>query len=230
MDNDLYDITKVCKMLNTTSRTLRFYEEKGIIQSSFREDSSRRHYSEDQIANIRNVLVLRTLGLSLDEIVSLKKNSTELKTAVLSKRAEIYSLIDKCNKKINFLNEAIAVIESGKDIFTENLMHTADITEKEKYIVGVCSEAIVNGNTDVIYNYLSDKIKRYMPRDSYECMRADVMAPLGEFVGFDRVDVDNQSPNKYYQFIKYSNVGFKITYTFHDEKLSALWLAYYDMS
>jgi len=26
----LYDITEVCKMLSTTSRTLRFYEEKGI--------------------------------------------------------------------------------------------------------------------------------------------------------------------------------------------------------
>lgn len=30
----LYDITEVCKMLDTTSRTLRFYEEKGIIQST----------------------------------------------------------------------------------------------------------------------------------------------------------------------------------------------------
>ena len=30
----MYDITAVCKMLGTTSRTLRFYEEKGIIQST----------------------------------------------------------------------------------------------------------------------------------------------------------------------------------------------------
>ena len=30
-ENDLLDINIVCKMLNTTSRALRFYEEKGII-------------------------------------------------------------------------------------------------------------------------------------------------------------------------------------------------------
>ena len=30
-ENDLFDINIVCKMLNTTSRALRFYEEKGIM-------------------------------------------------------------------------------------------------------------------------------------------------------------------------------------------------------
>ncbi|MBO4283567.1 MAG: MerR family transcriptional regulator, partial [Clostridia bacterium] len=30
----VYDIAEVCKMLGTTSRTLRFYEEKGIVQST----------------------------------------------------------------------------------------------------------------------------------------------------------------------------------------------------
>ena len=30
----LYDITEVCGMMGTTSRTLRFYEEKGIIKST----------------------------------------------------------------------------------------------------------------------------------------------------------------------------------------------------
>ena len=32
MENQLlYDITEVCKKLGTTSRTLRFYEEKGLL-------------------------------------------------------------------------------------------------------------------------------------------------------------------------------------------------------
>ena len=33
MDKQLYDINTVCKMLGVTSRTLRFWEEKGIICS-----------------------------------------------------------------------------------------------------------------------------------------------------------------------------------------------------
>ena len=51
----LYDITEVCKMLGTTSRTLRFYEEKGIIQSTTVGTSSRRQYTEEQISHIKNV-------------------------------------------------------------------------------------------------------------------------------------------------------------------------------
>ena len=47
MNNEyLYDIADVCQKLNITSRTLRFYEEKGLIQSSRSDDSNRRKYTE----------------------------------------------------------------------------------------------------------------------------------------------------------------------------------------
>ena len=87
----MYDITEVCKMLGTTSRTLRFYEEKGIIQSTTHGTSSRRQYTEEQISHIKNVLVLRTLGLSVKAVAELQTKGADLKDAVLSKRAEIYS-------------------------------------------------------------------------------------------------------------------------------------------
>ena len=45
----LFDITAVCKMLGITSRTLRFYEEKGIITSTTIGLSSRRQYTEEQV-------------------------------------------------------------------------------------------------------------------------------------------------------------------------------------
>ena len=83
----MYDITEVCKMLGTTSRTLRFYEEKGIIQSTTVGTSSRRQYTEEQISHIKNVLVLRTLGLSVKAIAELQNSGMDLKDAVLSKRA-----------------------------------------------------------------------------------------------------------------------------------------------
>lgn len=79
----LYDITEVCKMLDTTSRTLRFYEEKGIIQSTTVGISSRRQYNEKQISRIKNVFVLRTLGLSVKAIVELQTKGIDLKDAVL---------------------------------------------------------------------------------------------------------------------------------------------------
>ena len=52
MDNEyIYDIADVCQKLNITSRTLRFYEEKGIIDSTKDGFSNRRKYTKQQIDN-----------------------------------------------------------------------------------------------------------------------------------------------------------------------------------
>ena len=97
----LYDIAEVCKMLDTTSRTLRFYEEKGIIQSTTVGISTRRQYTEEQISRIKNVLVLRTLRLSVKAIAELQTKGIDLKEAVLSKRAEYMPQLNlACAKSI----------------------------------------------------------------------------------------------------------------------------------
>ena len=118
-ENDLFDINIVCKMLNTTSRALRFYEEKGIINSTTVDFSIRRHYSKEQIDHIRNVLVLRKLGLSLKSISELQTNNLDLRAAITSKRAEIYALIAEKNRELTILNETIEKIDSGEDIYKE---------------------------------------------------------------------------------------------------------------
>lgn len=138
----LYDITEVCKMLDTTSRTLRFYEEKGIIQSTTVGISSRRQYTEKQISRIKNVLVLRTLGLSVKAIAELQTKGIDLKDAVLSKRAEIYASIESRIREINLLNEALSALESGKDIFAEDWQLSSVMNTEEKEIARICTDAI----------------------------------------------------------------------------------------
>ena len=128
----LYDITEVCKILGTTSRTLRFYEEKGIIQSTTVGTSARRQYSEEQLSLIKNVLVLRTFGLSVKAVAELQTKGADLKDAVLSKRAEIYASIDSRIREINLLNEALSALESGKDIFAEDWQLSSAMNAEEK--------------------------------------------------------------------------------------------------
>ena len=226
----IYDITEVCKMLDTTSRTLRFYEEKGIIQSTTVGTSSRRQYTEEQISHIRNVLVLRTLGLSVKVIAELQNSGTDLKDAVLSKRAEIYASIDSRIREINLLNEALSALESGKDIFAEDWQLSSAMNAEEKEIARICTDAILSGDTDTLYEYLSPRLAEYMPRDIYRVVRKDTLAPLGDFVSIDKTVADDRFSNKLYCFIRYSKLGLKITYVFHGGKIDGLWLGYYDMN
>ena len=226
----MYDITEVCKMLGTTSRTLRFYEEKGIIQSTTVGTSSRRQYTEEQVSLIKNVLVLRTLGLSIKAIAGLQNSGTDLKEAVLSKRAEIYASIESRVREINLLNEALSALESGKNIFNEDWQLSSAMNAEEKEIARICTDAILSGDIDTLYEYLSSRLAEYMPRDVYLVVRKDTLAPLGNFVSIDKTVADDRFSNKLYCFIRYSKLGLKITYVFHGGKIDGLWLGYYDMN
>lgn len=226
----LYDITEVCKMLDTTSRTLRFYEEKGIVQSTTVGISSRRQYTEKQISRIKNVLVLRTLGLSVKAIAELQTKGIDLKDAVLSKRAEIYASIESRIREINLLNEALSSLESGKDIFAEDWHLSSVMNTEEKEIARICTDAILSGATDTLYEHLSPRLAEYMPIDVYIAVRKDTLAPLGEYLSVDRTVADNSFSNKLYCFVRYSKLGLKITYVFHGGKIDGLGLGYYDLN
>ncbi len=223
-------VTEVCKMFGTTSRTLRFYEEKGIIQSTTVGISSRRQYTEEQVSIIKNVIVLRALGLSVKAIAELQTKESDLKEAVLSKRAEIYASIDSRIREINLLNEALSALESGKDIFAEDWQLSSAMNAEEKEIARICTDAILSGDTDTLYEYLSSRLAEYMPRDVYRVVRKDTLAPLGDFVTIEKTVADDRFSNKLYCFVRYSKLGLKITYVFHGGKIDGLWLGYYDLN
>ena len=228
-NNGIYDISEVCDMLKITSRTLRYYEEKGIIQSTVMGTTSRRHYTEEQIKHIRNVLVLRTLGLSINTIAELQAQNADLRDAVLSKRAEIYSFIEKRVHQINILNEALIAIESGEDIFSKDWYGSPTANKKDMQAEGICTKAIVDGDTETLYEYLSPRMQKFMPRDVYKAARDETLERLGEFVGFEKMTVDKNHPNKIYQFVKYKTLGLKITFVFHSGMIDGLWFNYYDI-
>ena len=82
MNEKRYDITEVCKTLGITSRALRFYEEKKLITSEKDIFSNRRKYTETQMEQIRCVLVLRALGLSVKAIREIQTKNKNLKSEV----------------------------------------------------------------------------------------------------------------------------------------------------
>ena len=224
----LYDITEVCKMLGITSRTLRFYEDKGIIQSTTIGTSSRRQYTEEQLALIKNVLVLRTLGLSVKSIKELQLKELNLKNAVLSKRAEISASIDSRIREIDLLNDALCALDSGKDIFSEEWQQHLKINNRQLEIANLCTDAILNKEDEILYKYISSRLAKYMPKDVYVVVRNDTLAPLGDFIGIEKTAIDHRYPNKTHTFVKFSKLGLKITFVFYGEKIEGLWLNYYN--
>lgn len=227
-DKHLYDITEVCRMLGTTSRTLRFYEEKKIITSTTVGLSTRRKYTEEQLLQIKNVLVLRSLGLSVKSITELQKEQSDLKNAVLSKRAEIYASIEAHIKEINLLNEAVYALEQGKNIFDGVWQSRSDANFEELEIARLCTDAIISNDDEFLYRHLSSRLLQYMPKDVYSVARRDTLATLGDFLGIDEIAADKKYSNKIFSKVRYSKLGLMITFVFHAGKIDGLWLGYYD--
>lgn len=225
----LYDISEVCKILGTTSRTLRYYEEKGIISSNKHDFSTRRVYTEEQINHIRNVMVLRTIGLSIDAILRLQKKGADLKNEVISKRAEIFAYIDSKSKELSLLNEAIAIIESGESIFEKRIESNLSLSSNYYQIARECAEYIVFENYEALYKHFSPNLIKYKSMDVFKIVRSDVLLPCGNFVSFDKQEIDSNYPNIVYEYVKYSKIGLKIKLVFHNEKIDGLWLEYYEV-
>lgn len=65
-DGKLYSISEMAEMFDVTLRTLRFYEEKGLLNPVRR--GSRRFYREQEIGRMRVILQAKRIGLTLVEI------------------------------------------------------------------------------------------------------------------------------------------------------------------
>ena len=62
-------IGEVAEAVGTTSRTIRYYEEIGLLGGAERESGKHRTYTEQDVERLRDALRLKELlGLSLDEL------------------------------------------------------------------------------------------------------------------------------------------------------------------
>ena len=72
-DKALMSIGEVAKHVGITTRTIRYYEDIGLLNSIKRVDSGRRIYTEIDIGRLKFIGRLKILGLSLDEMKELEQ-------------------------------------------------------------------------------------------------------------------------------------------------------------
>jgi DNA-binding transcriptional MerR regulator len=68
-----YPIGELSRMVNLTQRTIRYYEEIGLLHSVRRIENGKRVYTDDDVRRLKFINRLKVLGLSLSEMVELEK-------------------------------------------------------------------------------------------------------------------------------------------------------------
>lgn len=122
-----YKISQVSKLLSLTPRTIRYYEERGLLSSS-RTDGGQRIYSDKDIVYLKRVIELKNLGFSLEEIekiITLKKEDEsgekrrcELLKEYRKKYTEDSEKIEKLEEHRKELEWHVKQLESAEDGFS----------------------------------------------------------------------------------------------------------------
>ena len=108
-ENDIaLRIGELAAALDTTTKTLRHYEKKGLISPSHRTGGGYRVYNKADLREAQKVLGLRRLGLSISEVQELYKDGLDSKTM----RHRLLGLLDE---QLRDIDESLAVLQGRRD-------------------------------------------------------------------------------------------------------------------
>jgi MerR family transcriptional regulator, repressor of the yfmOP operon len=107
-DERRFRIGDLAKLTQTTPRTIRYYEEIGLLAPESREPGAHRTYGEEDLERLKELLRLRELlGVSLDEL----REIAAAESARASLRREWHEGIDDPVRQRQVLEEALGHID-----------------------------------------------------------------------------------------------------------------------
>jgi len=107
----VYTVKKLASLAGVSVRTLHYYDKLGLLKPRYRRENGYRHYDEDSIIRLQQIMFFRELGFGLDEIgkiISLPDfeviEALESQRNLLIKKSErlgeLISTVDKTIKRL----------------------------------------------------------------------------------------------------------------------------------
>ncbi len=132
-----YTTGEFAKKAKVTIRTIRYYDKKGILQPSFRNDAGYRMYTDQDFLKLQKVLSLKYLGFSLEEIKNMTINddvsditkSLQMQADLLHKKAEHLKLMEEA------LRKTTKVIEETSEVDWNEILGLIHMTSMERTLV-----------------------------------------------------------------------------------------------
>lgn len=152
--NDLIKIRDITSKYDLSARTLRYYEDMGLIQSIRSDDYAFRLYDEAAVKRLEQILILRKLNISIKDIQRIFNTSG----------SEI--VLEVLGKKVGDIDEEISLLHELKEIVLEFIhqIEQADfgkesdvkfLYEKAKEIKTQIVNVDYNGNPSTVNRLLA---------------------------------------------------------------------------
>ena len=117
-----FSMREVCARAGLSARTIRYYEELGLLPGVRRRSGGRRVYGADELERLRFITRLKALGLSLEEIRELNA----VHAIAGSTRALLLRLDDLLARRLTDLDTRISELGSLRDQIRKYRDHVSE--------------------------------------------------------------------------------------------------------
>lgn len=162
--SELIKIRDMTNRYDLSARTLRYYEDMGLIESVRREDYAYRLYDEANVKRLEQILILRKLNISIKDIQRIFNTSgSKIVLEVLGKK------VDDIDEEISLLHELKnIVLEFIHQIELADFGRESDVKllyEKAKEIKAQIANVNYNGNPSMVNRLLevTEKLDNKIP-------------------------------------------------------------------
>ena len=140
-------INKLAKASGVSVRTLRYYDEIGLLKPAYYGDNQYRYYKEEQALLLQQILFYRELGLALNDIKALLTSDTFNKAQALrTHREKLNADLEHTTKLLKTIDHTISHLEDNQMIKLEDIFN-GFTQEKHAYYENYLMENGVSADT-----------------------------------------------------------------------------------
>ena len=151
-----FSIRDVSELCNIPSKTLRYYDEIGLIVPEFRDASSRyRYYSKEQIITLCIIRRLRKMGFDLKTIQSIVSGNTAstLEQCIAAKVSEVEQEIQNLERNRALLEASLDRLKAGV-----HLLNTKSLPEGEDIHIETIAPVELVSTRKTMKNYANQEV------------------------------------------------------------------------
>jgi DNA-binding transcriptional MerR regulator len=111
-----WSIAQVARMSKVTSRTLRHYDEIGLLPPAWVGANGYRYYEQEQLLRLQQILVMRELGLGLDAIKEIVHRGRDQVEVLKMHRGWLFAERDRFARLAQTVTRTIEELEGGENV------------------------------------------------------------------------------------------------------------------
>ncbi len=123
-----WSIQQIARLSGTTSRTLRHYDDLGLLPPTSIGANGYRYYDEAALTRLQRILLLRELGLGLPAIAEVLAGQTDDTAALESHLGWLEHERDRVDRQIASVTTTILKLKGGEQLMAEELFDGFDHT------------------------------------------------------------------------------------------------------